>query len=101
MEIFIIERSGLIEAISSSKEKPYRFNPDNTQEVLRLNALDSQEPLIRYSVEYLLTHFRHGLKNIINEEQLKFKLNNQKYILKVKPFTKNNLTWLIIVVNGF
>jgi adenylate cyclase len=97
-ETFIMERSGLIVA-SSTTEKPYRFSPDNPQEVLRLNALDSQMPLIRYPTEYLLTHFKHGLKDIKKSNQLEFQLHGQKHFLQVKPLQdKRGIDWLIVVV---
>ncbi|BAP54746.1 PAS domain-containing protein [Thioploca ingrica] len=97
-ETFIMERSGLIVA-SSTTEKPYRFNPNNPKEVLRLNALDSQMPLIRYPTEYLLTHFSHDLKEINSSNQLEFKLNGQKHFLQVKPLQdKRGIDWLIVVV---
>ena len=97
-ETFIMERSGLIVA-SSTTEKPYRFSSKNPQEVLRLNALDSQMPLIRYPTEYLLTHFKHGLKDINRSNQLEFQFNGQKHFLQVKPLQdKRGIDWLIVVV---
>ncbi len=97
-ETFIMERSGLIVA-SSTTENPYRFNPNDPKEVLRLNALDSQMPLIRYPTEYLLSHFNHDLKTINQSNQLEFKLNGQKHFLQVKPLEdKRGIDWLIVVV---
>jgi class 3 adenylate cyclase len=97
-ETFIMERSGKIVA-SSTTEQPYRFSANNPQEVLRLNARDSQRALIRYPTEYLLTHFKHGLKDIKRSNQLEFKLNGQKHFLQVKPLQdKRGIDWLIVVV---
>ena len=94
---FIMERDGFIVA-SSTSEKPYRINPDNSKEVSRLCAYDSQNHLIRHTAQHLKAHFGH-LNNITNNEQLEFKLKKQRQFLQVKPFQdEQGIDWLIVVV---
>ncbi|HDN25517.1 MAG TPA: hypothetical protein ENG03_00170, partial [Thioploca sp.] len=96
-ETFIMERSGMIVA-SSTSEKPYRFNPKNPKEVLRLSAYDSQMPLIRTTAQNLKAHFGN-LKQITDNEQLEFELEGHRQFLQIKPFQdKRGIDWLIVVV---
>ncbi len=96
-ETFIMERSGLIVA-SSTSEKPYRPNPDNPEEVLRLNASDSQMPLISHTTQYLIERFG-DLKHIVDSNQLEFELDGHGQFLQVKPLQdKRGIDWLIVVV---
>jgi adenylate cyclase len=95
-ETFIIERSGLIVA-SSTPEKPYYINPSN-QEVERLDARNSEMPLIRYTTQYLIERF-NSLSNINDREHLEFDIDGEREFLVVKPLQdKRGIDWLIVVV---
>jgi adenylate cyclase len=93
---FIMERSGLIVA-SSTSEKPYLINPKNN-EVSRLDAQNSQEPLIHHAAKYLIERF-HDLKKIKSSYQLEFSLHGERQFLQVKPLQdERGIDWLIVVV---
>jgi len=95
-ETFIIERSGLIVA-SSTSEKPYYINPSN-QEVERLDARNSQMPLIRHPTQYLIERFG-DLSSINDREHLEFDVHGEREFLVVKPLQdKRGIDWLIVVV---
>lgn len=95
-ETFIIERSGKL--VASTSEKPYRINPDNPKEVLRLDARESENLLIRKTAQYLLKHFG-DLKKIEGREQLEFDVKGKRQFLQVKPLKdERGIDWLIVVV---
>nr|MEC4580422.1 adenylate/guanylate cyclase domain-containing protein [Candidatus Parabeggiatoa sp.] len=95
-ETFIIERSGLIVA-SSTSEKPYYINPKN-KEVERLDARNSQMPLIRHPTQYLIERFG-DLSNINDREHLEFIVAGEREFLVVKPLQdERGIDWLIVVV---
>ncbi|MDM8568439.1 adenylate/guanylate cyclase domain-containing protein [Thiotrichales bacterium HSG1] len=94
---FIMERSGLMVA-SSTSEKPYTINPKNNNEVLRLEAKNSKEPMIRHTTQYLTKYFTN-LSNIYTNHQLEFKLKGERQFLQVKLFMgEYGIDWLIVVV---
>ncbi len=96
-ETFIMERSGMIVA-SSTSEKPYSLSPDNPEEVLRLSAKDSEMPIIRATAEYLNTRFG-DLNQILSSHQLEFQLGGERQFLQVQPFQdERGIDWLIAVV---
>jgi len=94
---FIMERSGLIVA-SSTSEKPYIIEPNNKNAVSRLNTNDSKEPLIRYTALYLIKYFGE-LSKISTSHQLEFELKGEQQFLQVEPFkSEYGIDWLIVVV---
>jgi len=96
-ETFIMEHSGLIVA-SSTTENPYKINPDNPEEVLRLKVYESKKPLIRETAEYLREQFG-DLSTITKSEQLSFKLEGEQQLLQVKPYhDERGIDWLIVVI---
>lgn len=93
---FVIERSGLLIA-SSTSEKPFRlgFN-GKTQE--RLNVYDSKDPLTHAIAEYLLNKFGN-YRNIQERQQLEFDFKGSRQLMQVQPFSDGKgLDWLIVVV---
>ena len=93
---FIIERSGLLVA-SSSSEQPF-FKVPNSKEVKRLNAEESSIPLIRFSTQHLHQYFGN-LALIDHSQQLEFMIADQRELLQVMPFQDHRgLDWLIVVV---
>jgi PAS domain S-box-containing protein len=91
---FIIERSGLLVATSTS-QKPYIRKDGKFQ---RLKATDFDNDLIRATAEHLKTRFG-DFKQIKNNEQLDFSINGKHELLQVVPFSDDrNLDWVIVVV---
>ncbi len=95
-QTFIIERSGLLIATSTS-EKPFRQLP-NSDEQERLSAVASQDSLIRSTAQYLIDSFG-SLNRITAAQQLEFKLEGDRQFLQVLPFQDGRgINWLIVVV---
>lgn len=93
-QAFIVERSGLIVA-SSTDEKPFVFDSQNVP--ARLNALNSQVPLIRFAEQHLVEKFS-SLYSINNNQQMSFTLNGQRQYLQVSPLRdERGLDWLIVI----
>jgi two-component system sensor histidine kinase ChiS len=93
-EAFIIERSGAIVA-TSTLEKPFVFL-NNKQE--RLLAINSSEPLIKFTARHLLKRF-NNFSNIHTNKQFSFEINGKWQLVEVAPLKNaNGLNWLIVVV---
>lgn len=93
-QAFIVERSGLIVA-SSTDEKP--FVSDNQNIPSRLNAMDSQVPLIRFAEQHLIKQFG-DLYSIKDNQQMTFELGGQNQYLQVSPLQdERGLDWLIVI----
>ncbi len=94
-KVFIIERSGLMIA-SSTSEKPFIVN--SKKELQRLQATNSSNALISATSRYLTKHFGDFKKISVNQ-QLEFIKNGERQFVQVVPFRdKFGLDWLIIVV---
>ncbi|MGB7440297.1 MAG: adenylate/guanylate cyclase domain-containing protein [Coleofasciculaceae cyanobacterium] len=92
---FIVERSGLLVATSTSKQ-PFFLNPA-TKKLERISAVESEDMLISAAAKHLIE--REELREISKPEQIKFKINGQRHFLQVTPFTDNQgIEWLIFVV---
>lgn len=92
-EIFIIDRSGMLVA-SSTTEAVY---VEEEGEVRRLSALDSQLPLIQQTASYL-TDDTNGMANIDAPQRLSLEVDGQPYLLSVTPFyDAYGLDWLIVI----
>jgi PAS domain S-box-containing protein len=90
---FILERSGLIVA-SSTSEPPYTING----QVKRRSALDSQNSLIRLTTQSLIKRFG-SLKFGKKKEQLSFTADGMRYFVQVKSWKDElGLDWLIVAV---
>ena len=92
-ETFILNRSGKLVA-TSSNTKPFRIV--NGQAV-RLSAIDSPNPLIRDSTQFLIKTFG-DLGKINQTEKLEFYLQDQHQFLLVMPWKDNYGLDLLIVV---
>jgi two-component system sensor histidine kinase ChiS len=112
---FIIERSGLLIATSTSEEisrlvetvepsptgmalTPERRHAERLQKIERFQAIKSQNPLTRATASFLTQNFG-DLANIKDSQFLTFEVNQQQYFLRITPFTDGRgLDWLILVV---
>jgi len=93
-ETFIVERDGSLIA-ASTNELPFQSVGSGKAE--RLLAVESKEPLIRATAQYLLQEF--GSFNRLNQAKLEFRTTDGKQFLQVMPFQdQRGIDWLVIVV---
>jgi PAS domain S-box-containing protein len=91
---FILERSGLIVA-SSTSEPPYTIINGKGK---RLSALNSQNPLIKLTTQSLIKRFG-SLKLIEQKQKLSFTADGMRYFVHVKSWKDDlGLDWLIVAV---
>ena len=95
-EAFIMERSGDLVA-SSTSEIPAVKVPGKA-EPARLKALESKEPLIRFTAEQLQGK-GSTLSQIQKSQQFRFVLNGKTQLVQISPLQQvKELDWLIVVV---
>ncbi|CAD5959001.1 Sensor histidine kinase AruS [Planktothrix agardhii] len=93
-QIFILERNGLLVASSLSKP-PYQMVNGVAK---RLNAADSQDPLIRETFNTITQKFGQTY-SITTSQSLYIKINNQRQFVNISPWKDQwGLDWLIVVV---
>jgi PAS domain S-box-containing protein len=101
-QTFIIERSGMLIA-SSTSEKPFFIANGTTS---RFKASQSRNILTRSTAKYLTKHFG-DFTEINHSHQLTFDIEGQRQFLRVTPLRKTNSEkadplmlpdWLIVVV---
>jgi len=91
--IFLLERNGLMVA-SSDGHSPIT---SVTGKAERLKAAESQDPLIRATVEHLTQSFGN-LNAVRQNQQLEFQVNGQRIFAQVHSWKdKFGLDWLIVV----
>ncbi len=93
---FILERNGLV--VASSSDAPFSKIVDGKQK--RLSALESSDPVVKSSAEFLKNKF-NGLDQINGSHQLDFYLanTNARQFVQVTPWRdKAGLDWLVVVV---
>ena len=92
-QIFIIERSGLLVA-SSTTEEPFRFQNGKP---IRLKASQSGNSLTQATAKYLKTKF-NNFDQIQSLQQLDFYFDGKRHFLEVRPLQgEANVNWLMIV----
>lgn len=92
--VFIIEPSGDLVA-SSTAQVPF-LEIDEKQE--RLPAIQSQEPVIQFTMKYLLKN-SDNLADIQEKTGFSYRLQGQRQLVQVAPLQENlGLNWLIVVV---
>ncbi|HAZ49475.1 MAG TPA: hybrid sensor histidine kinase/response regulator [Cyanobacteria bacterium UBA11369] len=91
-ETFIIERDGTLVASSSD------ILPFDVQQLRQLYAKESSNALIRSTANHLQESFGN-FHTIDRSQQLSFKLNGERQLVKITPFSEQfGLDWLIVVV---
>lgn len=91
--VFVLERDGLVVA-SSAAEPPY---VQTNHQFQRLNALESQDSLIRAATQYLDDRFG-DLGQIHQAQLLNFRLNGERQFLQVSPWKDEfGLDWLVVI----
>jgi signal transduction histidine kinase/DNA-binding NarL/FixJ family response regulator len=92
-KVFVIERDGLLVA-ASSQEKFYTLKGEEAQ---RLSGLDSKDPTIKATTEYLINR-AGGLKGIGDRQLLDLEIAGQKNYVQVTPWQdRYGLDWLIVL----
>lgn len=95
-EAFIIERSGMIVA-SSSSELPFVTDADG-KDKKRLHGVEMKNPLIRATAQHLISQFGN-LTDINTSKELEFEIEGKREFAQVTPFKDAfGLDWLIVVV---
>ncbi|MEA5463710.1 ATP-binding protein [Leptothoe sp. PORK10 BA2] len=90
---FLLERDGLLIG-NSSEAKTYNVVNGETQ---RLSALESSDPIIRATAQYLKSEFK-GFENIQNSQQLKFQIDGDRQFVQVVPWQDDyGLDWLMVI----
>ncbi|HEY9619381.1 MAG TPA: PAS domain-containing protein [Crinalium sp.] len=93
-QVFIIERTGGLIAWSSPEE-PYRLTSDG-EDLVRLTARDSTNPLIRQTVAHLTTI--PDLAQLTSSRRFNFAVNGERQFACVLPFhDARGLDWLVVV----
>ncbi|MHC5724651.1 MAG: sensor histidine kinase [Nostoc sp.] len=92
-QIFIIERSGLLVA-SSTTEEAFRLQNGKP---IRLAASQSGNSLTQATAKYLATKFSN-LDQIQSLQQLDFSFDGKRQFLEIRPLEgEPNVNWLIVV----
>jgi PAS domain S-box-containing protein len=93
-QTFIIERSGAL-ITTSTTDPVYLIKGEETE---RIQAIDSQNPVISLTTKYLQESFGN-LSNIQQTQRLNFKIKDQLQFMQVTPLKDNKgLDWLIVVI---
>jgi PAS domain S-box-containing protein len=91
-DVFIVERDGLLVASSSDVDDQVG------EEAGRLNAVQSVDPVVRSTMQYLNQSFG-SLKTINFNQQLNLNIANERQFVQVSPWRDRfGLDWLIVVV---
>lgn len=98
VEVFIIERSGLL--VASSQENPIRLTGAGT--TTRIQAINHEDPRIQQITHLLIDRFQ-GLGNITSSQLLRPPVQEGKILtspfVKVTPFQDTyGLDWLVITI---
>ncbi|MBD2533865.1 GAF domain-containing protein [Nostoc flagelliforme FACHB-838] len=92
-QIFIIERSGLLVA-SSTTEEPFRLQNGKP---IRLAASQSRNSFTQATAKYLTTKF-NSFDQIESLQQLDFSVDGKRQFLEIRPLqSESNINWLIVV----
>ncbi|MEM9220653.1 MAG: ATP-binding protein [Cyanobacteria bacterium P01_F01_bin.150] len=93
-QVFVIERSGELVA-SSTSEPPFTTTDEGMQ---RLHTRQSNEDLIRFAAQRLLTQYA-SFDQIDTNKSLKFKIDGHLHFLQVNRLQDGRgLDWLIVTV---
>ncbi len=93
-QTFVLERSGVL--VSSSTPEP--ITSGSGKDTKRLKAIESTNPLVRATGEYLNERFSN-LNQIQRSQQLEFIFNGERQFVQIVPFKDaQSLDWLIAVV---
>lgn len=93
-QAFVIDRAGRM--LSSSTKEPLTVGSGKNLKLIR--AKDSEEPLVKETVNYLKKEF-NSFDKIQSSHSLDYKLNGKRKFVQVLPLNDNRgIDWLIVVV---
>jgi signal transduction histidine kinase len=91
-QVFLLERDGTLIA-SSGTEKPFVVV---NQEIRRLRAIDSSDPIIQNVAKHLQASNR--FKSITQDTDFQLNLQGKRYFVDITPWRDNyGLNWLMVV----
>ena len=97
-QVFIIDRSGMLIATSSSEPLIQPGKSESGAGLDRVQAKESENYLIQASAHHLITQFSKFDK-ISDNYQTDIIIEKQQYFLKVTPFSDGKgLDWLVVIV---
>lgn len=97
--VFVVEHDGKLVGSSASQQVYRRFQgKGNSVKLERINAADSQDPLMRATAQFLIR--RYGdFTSVIADQRLNFIDNGNRNFIKVVPYRDElGLDWLVVVV---
>jgi signal transduction histidine kinase len=97
--VFVVEHDGRLVGASASQLVYNHFKEKGgTVRLQRINAVDSQDPLIKATAQFLIK--RYGdFTSVIADQRLSFINKGDRNFVKVVPFRDElGLDWLIVVV---
>jgi len=90
--VFIMERDGMLVANSSQKQ-PFIVKG---QEIQRLQAINSPDPIIKSIAKQLQTSFSN-FQSITTKKNLRFDVQGEPYYVQVRPWhDEYGLDWLVV-----
>ncbi len=72
------------------------FGPDKTGQMVQIQSLDSSDPVIRATAQYLDQNAAE-LANPEAQKSILMMLNGQRHWVEIRPFRHDNLNWLMVV----
>lgn len=94
---FIIERSGDLVASSTIKQPFKVINKGDENEIERINATKSENPILSAAIENLQKEF--ALDTINTSQEIRFSLQGEIYFATVMPISDGKgIDWLAVVV---
>ncbi|MEL6382363.1 MAG: ATP-binding protein [Cyanobacteria bacterium J06626_18] len=92
-QIFIVEHDGTLIANSGS-HKPFKLVGE---EIQRINALDSPDPIVRGITQKLQRSF-DGFHTVSVAKDLRLDLNHERYFVEMRPWQDEyGLDWVVVV----
>lgn len=97
-QIFIIERTGLLVASSISEPVLQEQKSGAEVQLERVAAIDSTNPLMRETTNYLNQRFTH-IDQISSKQRMELEVEGQRSFLSITPYVDEyGLDWLVIIV---
>ncbi|NJK37987.1 MAG: HAMP domain-containing protein [Oscillatoriales cyanobacterium RM2_1_1] len=91
--VFIMERNGMLVA-NSGLYRPFEIHGN---QAMRISAINSEDPIIRFATQALVQRFRN-LQLIDASEELKLEIGQERYFVQVSQFQDGRgIDWLIVV----
>jgi signal transduction histidine kinase/DNA-binding response OmpR family regulator len=92
----IIDRSGQLVSTSTRTAVQRKKGDDESEQI---KAIDSENPLIQQTAQYLESYFGKDLSKITQSQQLSFQVNGANHFLQITPLKDaHGLDWLVAVV---